>query len=75
MAVETRNVPEPPEDAGILVEYVEGGEDEEATYEEAWQIVNDKTLRGWKLRGMEKDSAGDGVHLLWEPSDGRRRRG
>lgn len=75
LAVETGNVPEPPEDRDILVEYVEGGEDEEATYEEAWQIVNDKTLRGWKLRGMQEDPAGDGVRLLWDASDGRRRRG
>ena len=75
MAIETGNVPERPEDAGILAEYVEGGEDEEATYEEAWQIVNDKTLLGWRLQGMEKDPAGDGVRLLWEASDGRRRRG
>jgi hypothetical protein len=52
---------------------VEGGEDEEATYEEAWQIVNERTLEGWKLRGMEK--AGDGVELLWDASDGRHRQG
>lgn len=75
MANETKNVPEPQEDASIFVEYVEGRETEEATYEEAWQVVNDKTLRGWKLQGMEKNPAGDGVELLWDASDGRRRQG
>jgi hypothetical protein len=54
---------------------VEGGEDEEATYEEAWQIVNERALEGWKLRGMEKAPAGDGVELPWDASDGRRRQG
>jgi hypothetical protein len=52
---------------------VEGGEDEEATYEEAWQLVNERALEGWKLRGMEK--AGDGVELPWDATDGRRRQG
>lgn len=75
MAVETKNVPEPPEDVSIFVEYVGGCESEEATYEEAWQIVNERTLEGWKLRGMEKAPAGDGVDLLWDASDGRRRQG
>ena len=75
LAIESGNVPEPLEDAGILVEYVEGGEDKEAAYEEAWQVVNDKTLRGWKLRGMEEDPVGDGVKLLWDASHGRRRQG
>ena len=75
MAIETKNVPELPEDASIFVEPVEGRETEEATYEEAWQIVNERTLEGWKLRGMEKATAGDGVELLWGASDGRRRQG
>ena len=75
MAIENGNVPDPSEDEGILVEHVEGGEDEDATYEEAWQVVNEKTLRGWRLRGMKEDPAGDGVRLLWEASDGRRRQG
>jgi hypothetical protein len=73
LAIGTENVPEPPEDAGIFVEHVEGRETEEATHEEAWQVVNERTLEGWKLRGMEK--AGDGVELLWDASDGRRRQG
>jgi hypothetical protein len=75
LAVESGNVPEPQEEASIFVEHVEGGEDEEATYEEAWQVVNEKTLRGWKLRGMKKAPAGDGVELLWDASDGRPRQG
>ena len=75
MAVESGNVPEPPEDASIFVEYVERRETEEATYEEAWQIVNERILEGWNLRGMEKPPAGDGVELLWDSSDCRRRQG
>lgn len=74
MAAENGSVPGPPEDGGIFVERVEGGEDEEATYEEAWQVVNERTLRGWKLRGMEADPDG-GVELAWEAPDGRRRQG
>ena len=69
MAVESGNVPEPQEEASIFVEHVEGGKDEEATYEEAWQVVNAKTLEGWKLRGMEK--AGDDVELLWDAPEHR----
>ena len=61
MASETKNVPDPPEDAGILVEHEEGRETEEATYVEAWQVVNDRALQGWKLWGMRKSPAGDGV--------------
>ena len=75
MAIETKNVPEPPEDASIFAEYVEGRETEEATYEEAWHIVNERTLQGWKLRGMEMATAGDYVKLMWDASDGRRRQG
>ena len=74
MAVESGNVLEPREDASILIEHVEGGEDEEANYEEAWQLVNEKTLRGWNLRDM-KGAPGGGVELLWEAPDGRRRQG
>ncbi len=73
LAIEPGNVPEPQEDANIVVEHVEGGEDEEAAYEEAWQIVNEKTLRGWKLRDMKQ--APGGVELLWEASDGRHPQG
>ena len=73
LTIETKNVPELPEDASIFVEHVEGRETEEATYEEAWQIVNERILEGWKLRGIEK--AGYGVELLWDASDGRRRQG
>ena len=75
MAVESGNVPEPQEEASIFVEHVEGGKDEEATYEEAWQVVNAKTLEGWKLRGMKEAPAGDGVELLWDAFDSRRRQG
>lgn len=75
LAIESGNVPEPQEDASIVVEHVEGCETEEATYEEAWQIVNERALQGWKLRGMEKAPAGDGVELLWDASDGRRLQG
>jgi hypothetical protein len=64
-----------PGDASTFVEHVEGGGDEEATYKETWQIVNEKTLEGRKLRGMEKAPAGDGVELPWDASDGRRRQG
>ena len=71
MDVEPTNAPEPPEDADNVVEYV-GGEDKEETYDEAWQVVNEKTLRGWTLRGMEEDPAGDGVKLTWDASGGRR---
>lgn len=74
MAVENGNVPEPSEDRGFFVEHVEEGEDEEATYEEAWQVVNERTLRGWKLRGMEAD-LDSGVKLVWEASDDRCRQG
>jgi hypothetical protein len=70
LAIETESVPEPPEDASIFVEYMEGRETEEATYEEAWQVVNEKSLRGWKLRGMRKVPVCDGVELLWDTSDG-----
>ncbi len=65
-----QNVPEPSEDGSIFVEHVEG-----RVTEEAWQIVNERVLQGWKLRGMEKAIAGDGVELLWGASDGRRRQG
>jgi hypothetical protein len=75
LAAETGNVPEPPEDASTFIEYVEGRETEEATYEEVRQIVNERVLEGWKLWGMVKAPAGDGVELLWDASDGRRRRG
>lgn len=73
MAVESADLSGTPEDAGIFVEYVEGGENEEETYEEAWQLVNEKTLQGWKLRGMKKDPTGDGVELMWDAPGGRRR--
>ena len=73
MAIEIKNASEPPEDAGSCVEHVEGGGDEEAIYEEVWQVVNERTLEGWKLRGTEK--VGDGVELLWDASDGRHRQG
>jgi hypothetical protein len=75
LAVDSGNLHVLDEDARILWRFLEGDEDKEATYEEAWQVVNDKTLRGWKLRGMEEDPAGDGVKLLWDASDGRRRQG
>jgi hypothetical protein len=54
LAAETGNVPEPPEDASTFIEYVEGRETEEATYEEVRQIVNERVLEGWKLWGMVK---------------------
>ena len=75
LSIENQHVPESSKDASIFVEYVVGTEDQEATYEEAWQVVNEKTLRGWKLRGMEKAPVGDGVELIWEASDDRRRQG
>jgi hypothetical protein len=75
LAIETKSVPEPPEDVSIFVEYVEGRETEEATYEEVWHIANERALEGWKLWGMVKAPAGDGVELPWDASDGRRRQG
>jgi hypothetical protein len=54
---------------------VEGRETEEATYEEAWHIANERALEGRKPRGMVKAPAGDGVELPWDASDGRRRQG
>ena len=75
MDVEPRNTPEPPEDADTVVEYVGGGEGEEETYEEAWQVVNEKTLRGWRLQGMEEDPAGDGVKLTWDAPGGHHGQG
>lgn len=50
-----------------------GGKDEKEDYEEAWQIVNEKTLQGWKLQSMEKAPADDDVKLTWETSGDRRR--
>ena len=75
LAIETKNLPEPLEDASIFAEHVEGRETEEASYEEAWQIANERALEGWKPRGMEKATAGDGVELPWVATDGRRRQG
>ena len=71
MAVEPGNVREPSENAGIFVEHLEWGKDEEETYEEAWQIVNERALRGWKLRSMKDAPAGGGVELTWYASDHR----
>ena len=69
MAVEPGDLRESSENAGIFVQHVEWGKDEEETYDEAWQIVNQRTLEGWKLRGMEK--AGDDVELLWDAPEHR----
>jgi len=54
---------------------VEGGEDKEITYDEAWQVVNEKTLEGWKLQGMEEDPSGDSVKLTWDAPGGQRGQG
>jgi hypothetical protein len=75
LAVESGNVSEPQGTRAPSSSTWRGGGDEEATYKETWQIVNEKTLEGRKLRGMEKAPAGDGVELPWDASDGRRRQG
>jgi hypothetical protein len=71
LAAETGDVRESSEEAGIFVEHLEWGKDEEETYDEAWQIVNQRTLRGWKLRSMKEAPAGGGVELAWYVPDRR----
>lgn len=71
LAVESGDLRRSSENAGIFVEHVEWGKDEEEAYEEAWQIVNERALRGWKLRGMKEAPAGGGVELTWYAPDHR----